>query len=48
MGPSIRVKLARVAEDADTERRSRAKAILEEFDQAEDEGEGEEQSPARG
>jgi len=35
MGPSIRLRLARAAEDADNERRSRARAILEEFDQIE-------------
>lgn len=46
MGPSIRVKLARAAEDTDTERRSRAKSILEEFDQADEEADNDEQSPA--
>jgi hypothetical protein len=46
MGPSIRVKLARHAEDADTERRSRVKAILEEFDQAEEDAENDESTPA--
>ena len=46
MGPSIRVKLARVADDGDTERRSRLKAILEEFDQAEEDAENDEQAPA--
>ncbi len=46
MGPSIRVKLARVADDGDAERRTRLKAILEEFDQAEEDAENDEQAPA--
>ncbi|MBI2826071.1 MAG: hypothetical protein HYX69_15405 [Planctomycetia bacterium] len=36
MGPSIRLQLDRAANDADTERKSRVKAILEEFDQIEE------------
>jgi len=47
MGPSIRLKLARAADDADTERRTRVKAILEDFDQAEEDAENEEPASAR-
>jgi hypothetical protein len=47
MGPSIRLKLARAADDADTERRTRVKAILEDFDQAEEDAENEEPAGAR-
>ncbi len=43
MGPSIRIKLVRVADDGDAERRTRLKAILEEFDQAEEDAENDEQ-----
>lgn len=46
MGPSIRLKLARAADDADTERRTRVKAILEEFDQTEEDIDGEEPAGA--
>ena len=45
MGPSMRLRLARAADDADNERRSRVRAILEEFDQIEAD---EEQSEAVG
>ena len=36
MGPPIRAHLARAADDNDTERKTRVRAILDEFDQAED------------
>jgi hypothetical protein len=45
MGPAIRVKVAHAAEDADTERRTRVKAILEEFDQADEDSESEDSQP---
>ncbi len=47
MGPTVRPQLARFADDADTERRTRVKAILEEFDQAEEDTESEEPSTPR-
>ena len=44
MGPSVRLKLAPATEDADTERRTRVKTILEEFDAVEEDSESDEPS----